>query len=108
MKNVEPSIGTSKRPRGEASTATPTSGDMLVVEEIHVDPTTTMDPSGDDDAVDPTVTTPLSLHVMMEFFMTTQAAHGQLLDELITELVALLANFSEYRSVFPPPAPFDP
>ena len=84
MKNVEPSIGTSKRPRGEASTATPTSGDMLVVEEIHVDPTTTMDPSGDDDAVDPTVTTPLSLHVMMEFFMTTQAAHGQLINELLT------------------------
>ena len=74
-----------------------------------MDPTAAVDPTGDDDeTTDPTITPPFSLHATMESFMTTQAAHGQLLDELITELVALLANFSEYRSVFPPPAPFDP
>ena len=39
--------------------------------------------------------------------MTTQVAHGQLLDELITEVIALRANFSKYRSAFPPPPPFD-
>ena len=74
-----------------------------------MDPTAAVDPTGDDDeTTDPTITPPFSLHATMESFMTTQAAHGQLLDELITELVALLANFSEYRSVFPPSAPFDP
>ena len=36
--------------------------------------------------------------------MTTQAAYGQLLDELITEVAALRAYFTEYKSVFPPPS----
>ena len=44
---------------------------------------------------------------MMETFMTTQVAHGQLLDELISNVAALRADFSEYRSVFPPPPPYD-
>ncbi|XP_075655011.1 uncharacterized protein LOC142625203 [Castanea sativa] len=75
IKNVKPSTGTSKRPRGEASTATPASGDMHAAEEVHVDPTTVVDPFGDDDVVDPIVTPSLSLRAMMESFMTTQAAH---------------------------------
>ena len=56
---------------------------------------------------EPTVPPPLSLHAMMETFMMTQAAHGQLLNELITKVVALRADFNEYRRVFPPPPPFD-
>ena len=44
----------------------------------------------------------------METFMTTQATHGQLIDELLTEVVALRVDFAEYRSAFPPPPPSDP
>ena len=40
--------------------------------------------------------------------MTTQATHGQLLDELITEVAALRMDFFEYRSDFPPLPPSDP
>ena len=71
MKSAEPSTRTSKRSRGEASTIAPAFGAMLTTEKIHVDPTTVMDPSGDDDVVDPTVTPSLSLHAIMESFMTT-------------------------------------
>ena len=39
--------------------------------------------------------------------MTTQAAYRQILDGLITEIVALRVDFSKYRSAFPPPPPFD-
>ena len=44
----------------------------------------------------------------METFMTTQAAHGQLLDELITEVAALRMDFFVYRSAFPPLPSSDP
>nr|POF18934.1 hypothetical protein CFP56_29753 [Quercus suber] len=81
---------------------------MPTVEEVHVDPITIIDPTGDDDAVNPTVTLPLSLRTMIESFMTTQAAHGQLLDELLTEVASLRANFAEQRTAFPPPLPSDP
>ena len=40
MKSAEPSTGTSKRPRGDAST---TSGAMLAAEETYVDPTAAVD-----------------------------------------------------------------
>ena len=39
--------------------------------------------------------------------MTTQAAHGQLPDELLTEVTYLRANFTEYRSALPPLPPSD-
>ena len=45
---------------------------------------------------------------MMETFMTTQATHGQLIDELIIEVAVLRADFAKYRSAFPPPPPFNP
>ena len=70
-------------------------------------PTGTIADIGDDGvhahstAADPTVPPPLSLRAMMETIMTTQAAHGQLLDEFIAKVAALRANFSEYRSAFP-------
>ena len=37
----------------------------------------------------------------------TQAAYSQLLDELISEVAALRADFTEYKSAFPPPPPSD-
>ena len=74
-----------------------------------MDPTVAVDPAGDDDeTTDPTITPPFSLRATMESFMTIQAAHRQLLDELITKLATLIEKFSKYRSVFPPFAPSDP
>ena len=107
MKSAEPSTGTSKRSRGEATVAASASGAMPIAKAVHVDPTAAVDPSSDDDVVDPTVTPPLSLCVMMESFMTTQVTHGQLIDELLTKVAVLRADFVEYRSAFPPPPPSD-
>ena len=107
MKSVEPSTGTSKRPRGEASTATPASGDMPTTKEVHVNPTIAMDPSSDEDAINLIVTPLLSLCAMMESFFTTQVPHGQLIDELLIKVAALKANFAEYRATFPPSSPSD-
>ena len=100
MKSAKPSTEISKRPRGEAFIATPTSGDQPAAEEILVDPAT-------DDTVDPIAAPPLSLYAMMETFMTTKAAHEQLIDKLLTKVAVLRANFAEYRSAFPPPLPSD-
>ena len=38
-----------------------------------------------------------SLRNMMGTFMMTQGTHGQLLDELITNIAALRAFFAKYR-----------
>ena len=103
MKSAKPSTGTSKRPRGEASTTASTSGDQPIAEEIPVDPIAGVDP-----VVNDIVAPPFSLRARMKTFMTTQTAHGQLIDELLTEVASLRADFAEYRSVFPPPPPFDP
>ena len=64
-KLVEPSVSTSKRPHVDVVAAT---GDMSA-EEIHIDPTTAMDPDTTDS--EPTIPPPLSLRVMMEIFMMT-------------------------------------
>ena len=64
-----------------------------------MDPTVAMDPVVDDNTADPTVTPPLSLCAMMETFITTQAAHRQLIDELLIEVAALRADFAEYWSL---------
>ena len=103
MKSAEPSTGTSKRPRGDAST---TSSAMLVAEETYVDSTVVVDPVGHED-VDPLVAPPLSIRAMMQSIMTNQAAQGQLLDELLTEVASLRVDFSDYKSSFPPPPPFE-
>ena len=68
-----------------------------------MDPTVAVDPVSDDDIADPIVTLPFSLHTMMETFMTTQATHEQLIDELLTKVAALRADFAKYRSAFPIP-----
>ena len=111
MKSDELSIGTSKRPRVEASTVALATSDQPVAvdptKEIHVDSTILVDPVADVEIDDPTVT-PLSLQAMMKTFMTTQVAHVQLIDEILTEVVALRADFAEYRSAFPPPPFSDP
>ena len=44
---------------------------MPTVEETYVDPTTTMDPTGHDEDVDPSVAPPLSLRAMMQSIMTS-------------------------------------
>ena len=80
---------------------------MLVTEETFVDSIAAVDPFGGVNDVDPIITLPFLLRDMMESFMTTQAAHGQLLDELLTEVVALRADFVDYRSAFPRPPPSD-
>ena len=80
MKSVEPSIGTSKSLRGEASTIAPASNATHTAEDTFVNSTAVVDPSGGVDDVDHTVAPPLSFRAMMEYFMTTQAAYGQLLN----------------------------
>ena len=87
-----------------------TAGD-LPSEEIPIDPIAVVAKDNVDKVevktsdAEPTVPPPLSLRAMMETFITTQAAHGQLLNELITKVVALRVDFTEYRSAFPPPPP---
>ena len=112
MKNAELSTGTSKRPRVEASTIAPTTSDQPAAvdptKEIHVDPIATVDPAADAKTNDPTVTPPFSLRAMMETFMTTQATHRQLIDELLIEVTALRVDFAKYRSTFPTPPPSNP
>ena len=107
MKSAKPSIRTSKRSRGKTSTAAPAFGDQSAIKEIRVDPTIAMDPVVDD-TVDPTVSPSFSLHAMMEMFITTYVAHGQLINELLIEVATLRADFDEYRCAFPPPPPSDP
>ena len=79
---------------------------MPTTEETFVDLIVVVDTSGGADDVDPTIA-PFLLRAMMQSFMTMRATHGQLLDELLTEVASLRADFVEYRSAFPPPPPFD-
>nr|POE49774.1 hypothetical protein CFP56_76682 [Quercus suber] len=76
MKKDEPSIGTLKRSRREAFTIAPAPSAMPATKETLVDPIAAMDPSGGANDVDPTIAPLLPLRVMIESFMTTQAAHG--------------------------------
>ena len=76
MKNAKPSTATSKWPKVEASTIALATSDQLAavdptIKDIHVDPTTTMNPTANAETDDPTVTPHLSLRAMMETFMTT-------------------------------------
>ena len=65
-----------------------------------------MDPAVDG-TIDLIVAPPLSLCAMMKIFMTTQTAHGQLIDDLLTEVAILNKHFVEYRSSCPPLPSFD-
>nr|POE75200.1 hypothetical protein CFP56_76793 [Quercus suber] len=92
-KNVGLSVGSSKRPRVQALLAD------VHAEESLIDPKTAVANDGDDEVhvdsadAEPTIPPPLSLRALMETFMTTQAAYGQLLDGLIAEVAALRAEF---------------
>ena len=66
---------------------------MPTAEETYVDLIVAVDPS----------LTPCHDGVFHDY----TATHGQLLDELLTKVASLSANFAEYRKAFPPPPPFD-
>ena len=83
---VDPSVGSSKRPRVRS-----TIGDVPD-EDMHGDPITAIAKDGDDEVDVDTVgaahtgPSPPPLRAMLETIMTTQTAHGQLLDGLLVEL----------------------
>ena len=78
----------SKHPRVESSTsavAQPPSGDPIAKE--FVDPTAAIDPP-------PFALDDSSIRSMLDTVVTVQAAHGQLLVDVLTELWALCANLA--------------
>ena len=90
----------SKRPRVESSIGAsrpPTSSEPSA--EEHVDPTTAVDPP-------PSFSSDASLRSMLDFVIIVQAAHGQILVDVLTELQALRADLASARRSSPPP-PFD-
>ena len=76
----------------------PPSGDPST--ETYVNPTTALDPpqstSGNS-----------SLRAMLDTIMIAQAAHGQLLLDVLNELHALLANLTDVRGSTPQAPPFN-
>ena len=91
----------SKCPRVESFTGDvsqpPPSGDPSA--EEFVDPTIAVDPP-------PFASDDSSLQGMLETIMTVQAAHGQILVDLLAKLQALHADLASFRRSSPPP-PFD-
>ena len=95
----------SKRPRVESSGVAPPppSSTSDTTDEEFVDPTTATaatvvpPPSTSDDS---------DLRRMLETVMTVQAAHGQILVDMLDELRALRADL-EHLQRSPPPPPFD-
>ena len=95
----------SKCPRVESSSGVapppppppPSFGDPIT--EEYVDLTVVVDPppftSGDS-----------SIQSLLDTVMTVQAAYGQLLVDVLTELQALCANLASIKQT-PPPPPFD-
>ena len=83
----------SKRPRvesssGVASPPPPSSGDPTA--DMYVDPTAVADPP-------PSTSDDSSIRSMLDTIMTVQAAHGQLLVDVLTELQALCAELVSFR-----------
>ena len=93
----------SKRPKVESSSGAsppllpPSIGDPAT--DVFVDLTTAA-------ATPPSISDVSSIHRDLDIVMTVQAAHGQLLVDVLTELQALRADFSSFRWS-PPPPPFD-
>ena len=90
----------SKHPRvkssiGDASRGPPF-GDPIVKE--FVDPTTVVDPP-------PSTSTSSSMRTMLETCLIVQAAHGQLLLDLLNEVAALRAKLVDTRGASPPAPP---
>ena len=92
----------SKRPLLESSSGVapplpPSSSDPTV--KKYVDPTAAIDPS-------PSTSGDSSIRSMLDTVMTVQAAHGQLLVDVLTELQALHVDLASIQRSTPPP-PFD-
>ena len=91
----------SKCPRVDSSTGAsrpPTSDDPTTKEFL--DPTTAIEPPASSWSDD-------SIRCMLDTIMTIQAAHGQLLLDVLTELQALRADLASTRGSTPQPPPFD-
>ena len=92
----------SKRPRVESSLGVappPLSSLGDPTADEYVDPTTATAPP-------PSTSDDSSIRHMLDTVMTIQAAHGQLLVDVLTELQALCADLASF-SRSPPPPPFD-
>ena len=94
----------SKRPRVDSSSSSAppppppsTSSDPTV--DAYVDSTAVA-------ATPPSALDVSSIHHDLDTVMTVQAAHGQLLVNVLTELQALRADLASFRRSLPPP-PFD-
>ena len=90
----------SKRPKvesssGVASPPPPSSGDPIADE--YVDSTTAAAPP-------PFTSDNSSIRCMLDIIMTVQAAHGQLLVDVLMELQALRADLASFRRSPPPPS----
>ena len=90
----------SKRPRVESYSVAPSppssTGDTFA--EASVDPTAAVPPPSTSDDSD--------IHRMLETVITVQAAHGQLLVDMLDELRALRSDLESIKRL-PPPPPFD-
>ena len=86
---VESSIGAASQP--------PSSGDPIA--EEFVDPTAAVDPL-------PSSSSDSSIRSMLDTVMTVQAAHGQLLVDVLMEIQVLRVDLASARRSSPPP-PFD-
>ena len=75
----------------------PSSGDPTA--EKYVDPTAAIDPPSSTSGNS-------SIRSMLDVVITVQAAHGQLLVDVLTELHALRADLASIQRS-PPPPPFD-
>ena len=92
--------GSSKRLKVESSSgAPPPSSSSDPIADVFVDLTTTVDPP-------PFASDVSNIRRMLDTIMTIQAAHGQLLVDVLTELQTLRANLASIRRS-PPPPPFD-
>lgn len=91
----------SKRPRVESSGVAPplpsSTGDATAEESVDPVATAVPPPSSSDDS---------DIQRMLETVMTVQAAHGQLLVNMLDEFRALRADLEHLRRS-PPPPPFD-
>ena len=82
-----------------SSGAPPPSSSSDPIADAFVDLTTTADPP-------PFASDVSNIRRMLDTIMTIQAAHGQLLVDVLTELQTLRANLASIRRS-PPPPPFD-
>ena len=92
----------SKCPRvetlGVASPPPSSTGDAMAEEPV--------DSAAADDVPPPSTSNDLNIQHMLETIITIQAAHGQILVDMLDKLRALQADLEHLRRS-PPPSPFD-